>query len=366
MKSVPFFNLSRQTANIKSEVMSVIESVIDSSAFASGPFVKDFEGAFADFCEAKHCVAVANGTDALLLALLALGVVPGDEIITVPNTFIATSEAISQAGAKPVYVDIDPLTFNMEAAQVRKKITKKTKAILPVHLFGQPFDVASFQLIAEDHGLLLVEDACQAHGARYHGKRVGALGDAGCFSFYPGKNLGAFGEAGAVVTNNSAVAEKIAQLRDHGQSKKYFHDVWGYNGRCDGIQGGVLKVKLGYLEGWNKKRREIAQFYSESLKGHPRVSLPIEPDFAESVYHLYVVRVEDRKTFTEYLDKHEIGWGLHYPVPLHLTPAYADLGYQKGDFPIAEKYADQIVSLPMFPELTLEEMIRVTEVIKSF
>ena len=366
MEAVPFFNLSRQTTALKAEILSAIELVVDASAFASGPFVRQFEEKFATFCEAKHCLAVSNGTDALLFALLALGIRPGDEVITVPNTFIATVEAITQIGAKPIFVDVHPDTYNMDADLVEEKITKKTKAILPVHLYGQPCNLEPLLQLAQSHSLALIEDACQAHGARYKGKRIGSWGDVGCFSFYPGKNLGAFGEAGALVTNNDSLVETVIKLREHGQRKKYYHDIPGFNGRCDGIQGAVLNVKLPYLEKWNKKRREIAKFYSESLRHHSRITLPIEAENVESAFHLYVVRVSDRDSLITHLNRHQIGWGLHYPVPLHLTEAYAHLGFQKGAFPITERYAEEVISLPMFPELTTEEMVRVTEVLKQF
>jgi dTDP-4-amino-4,6-dideoxygalactose transaminase len=363
--NVPFLDLKKQYAAVKNEIAAAIQKVLESTAFAGGPFVKEFEDAFAAFCQTRHAIGVGNGTDALWAALIARGVGPGDEVITVPNTFIATAEAISFCGARPVFVDIEEHTCNMNPALLEKAVTSRTRAIIPVHLYGQMADMDPILAIAGKHGLFVIEDASQAHGAEYNGKKAGSLGDAGCFSFYPGKNLGAYGEAGAVVTNDTALADKIRMFRDHGQQKKYYHDMIGWNGRMDGIQGAVLSVKLNYLPAWTEARRKHAALYDQILSGSPLIKLPREAAYAKHVYHIYPIRVKNRDALISALAKKEIACGIHYPVPLHLTGAYQFLGYKKGAFPCSEQCADELVSLPMFPELTSEQIAYVAESVKD-
>jgi dTDP-4-amino-4,6-dideoxygalactose transaminase len=364
--NVPFLDLKTQYAAIKDEIHAAIGEVMENTAFAGGPFVAKFEQAFARFCGCKHAIGVGNGTDALWLSLLSLGIGPGDEIITVPDTFIATAEAITCCGAKPVFVDVEEETFNMNPALLEAAITPRTKAIIPVHLFGQTADMDPILSIAGAHGLHVVEDACQAHGAEYKGRKAGSMGDTGCFSFYPGKNLGAYGEAGAVVTNDDAIAEKIRIFRDHGQSKKYHHDVIGWNARMDGIQGAVLNVKLKYLAGWNESRREHAREYTRLLSSVESVLLPREADYARHVFHIYAIRTGRRDRLMAYLAEKGISCGIHYPVPVHLQKAYCDLGLTEGSLPVAERCAAEFLSLPMYPELTSEQIQRVADEIKGF
>lgn len=358
---VPFVDLKAQYLSIRSEIDRAIGDVIDRTAFAGGPFVADFESEFASFCHCKHAVGTSSGTSAIWMALLALGVGAGDEVITVPNTFIATAEAISFCGARPVFVDIDPKTYNVNAELVKLAITPKTKAIIPVHLYGQTADMDPIMAIAREHDLYVIEDACQAHGAKYKDSCAGSIGDAGCFSFYPGKNLGAYGEAGAVVTNNSELAGKMKMFRDHGQNKKYYHSIVGWNSRMDGIQGAVLSVKLKYLAEWNEARRANAKQYNDLLAGVDKVITPVEADYAKHVYHIYAVRCRNRDALISGLSQQEIYCGIHYPVPVHLQKAYEFLGYKKGDFPVTEECVDQLVSLPMFAELTAEQIKFVCE-----
>ena len=349
---VPFLDLKAQHDPLKGELMAAIQEVIDRSAFAGGPYVEKFETEFAPYCHARHAVGVANGTDALWFALLALGVGPGDEVITVPNSFMATAEAISFCGAKPVFVDVDEKTYTLDPKLFERAITPRTKAVIPVHLYGQMADMDPIMEIARQHGLWVVEDACQAHGAEYKGKRAGSIGHAGAFSFYPGKHLGAWGEAGAVVTNDAALAQKMKVLRDHGQSSKYHHSVIGWNGRMDGIQAAVLSVKLKVLERGNTARREHARHYSARLANIEGLTLPVTADYGVPVFHLYVVRVQKRDQILKTLGERGISCGIHYPKPIHLQEAYRPLGLGVGSFPIAERYAEEILSLPMFPELT--------------
>lgn len=363
---VPFLDLKIQYESIREEIAVAMQDVLDHTAFAGGPFVERFEKEFAAFCQCRSVIGVGNGTDALWIALLMLGVGPGDEVITVPNTFIATAEAITFAGAKPVFVDIDETTYTMDPSRLASAITPRTKAIIPVHLYGQTADMDPIMEIARSRGLTVIEDACQAHGAEYKGRRAGSIGDAGCFSFYPGKNLGAYGEAGAITTNDEKLAEKMRMFRDHGQAKKYYHSMVGWNGRMDGLQGAILSVKLRCLEQWNRGRRENAARYGELLKNTSGVILPVESDYARHVYHIYCVRVSNRDEMIKILAEKNIFCGIHYPVPLHLQDAYKSLGYAKGDFPICEKYAEQIVSLPMFAELTDEQINFVSDGVKSF
>jgi dTDP-4-amino-4,6-dideoxygalactose transaminase len=363
---VPFLDLKAQFKGIEQEVMPMVAEAMANAAFIGGRQVTGFEEEFARFCESKYCVGVNSGTDALRFSLLACGVGPGDEVITVPNTFIATTEAVSQVKAKPVFVDISPDTYNIDVSRIEERISEKTKAVLPVHLYGQPADMDSIFEIANKHSLVVIEDACQAHGALYKNKKAGSLGMAGCFSFYPGKNLGAYGEGGAVVTQDEQIANKIRMIRDHGQVKKYYHDMEGYNGRLDAIQAGVLRIKLKRLEGWNQSRRENATYYNRLLSDVNGVKVPMEADFAKSVYHLYVILVDERDDLQKYLGEKGIGTGLHYPLPLHVQRAYAHLGYREGAFPVTERVARKLLSLPMFPELTKEQIECVVEEIKEF
>lgn len=353
---VPFLDLASLHKPIRSDIDRAIDEVINTNAFAGGKFVTAFEDNFAAYCETKHAVGVGSGTDALWLALLANGVGPGDEVVTVANTFIATVEAISFAGAKPVLVDVEEQTYNMIPDRLREAITPQTKAIIPVHLFGQMASMEAICAIAKEKVIPVIEDASQAHGARFRGYAPGAYGSAACFSFYPGKNLGAFGEAGAVVTNDDEIAAKIKMLRDHGQSSKYHHDVVGWNGRMDGIQGAILDIKLAKLDEWNESRRAVAVRYSEILSATERVTTPYESQDAVHVYHLYPVQVPSRDDVGEELTKAGIGWGIHYPVPIHLTRAYKALEYRIGDFPISERLASAMISLPMFPGLTDQQI----------
>jgi len=375
---VPFLDLKLQYKQIEQEVIPMITRAMADGAFVGGEQVSCFETEFASFCNSSYCVGVNSGTDALRFALMAIGVGPGDEVITVPNTFIATTEAISQVGAKPVFVDIYPDTCNMDPNKLEdylkkrlkpnaSSLTPRPKAVIPVHLYGQPADMDPILEIAQKNGIAVIEDACQAHGANYDiGRKAGSMGAVGCFSFYPGKNLGAFGEGGAIITENEAVAQKIRMIRDHGQHKKYFHDLEGYNGRLDAIQAGVLRIKLKRLGRWNKLRRKNAAYYHDLLSEIPSVTLLTEAEFAESVYHLYVILVDDRDGLQKFLDSKGIATGLHYPLPLHLQKAYSDLGYNKGDFPITENIAGRLLSLPMFPELTRNQIRYVCDMIKEY
>lgn len=363
--NIPFLDLKTHHQAHRAEFDKAIGEVIDSGAFAGGRFVEQFEKEFAAYSEVKHAIGVGNGTDALWMALLALGVGPGDEVITVPATFIATSEAITYCGAVPVFVDIDPETYLMDPSLLEAAITPRTKAILPVHLFGQPADLDPIMAISRAHGIPVVEDAAQAHGARYKGHRAGSLGAAAAFSFYPGKNLGAFGEAGAVVTNDDALAAKMRMFRDHGQAKKYFHDIVGWNCRMDGIQGAVLSIKLRYLDERNQQRRERAAQYDALLQGVENLIIPVRSPDVEHSYHIYAVRVPNRDAVLEAMGVAGIGCGIHYPVPVHLQNAYQDLGLGRGSFPIAERCAAEFLSLPMFPEMTAAQVEEVVTVLKK-
>jgi len=353
---VPFLDLKAHHAPLIEKFDGAIREVIESSAFAGGPFVQSFEEEFAAYCGSSYAVGVGNGTDALWLTLLALEIGEGDEVITVPNTFIATAEAITYCKAQPVFVDVDENTFTMNPAELKKSLTSKTKAIIPVHLFGQPADIDPILEFARAHGLFVIEDAAQAHGAEYKGQKAGTLGDAGCFSFYPGKNLGAFGEAGAVVTNDPELREKIQVLRDHGQTRKYYHTLVGWNCRMDGIQAAVLSIKLRHLEEANLRRREHALQYNQSFAGIDEVATPFEANYARHVYHVYAIRVQERNEVRRRLEKVGIGCGVHYPIPVHLQEACQNLGYTAGAFPVAENLAGEFLSLPMFPELTEEQI----------
>jgi dTDP-4-amino-4,6-dideoxygalactose transaminase len=363
--NVPFLDLKSQYHALKDEIHVAIDEVMEKTAFAGGPFVAAFEKEFAQFCECKHAVGVGNGTDALWLSLLALGVGPGDEVITVPNTFIATAEAVTYCGAKPVFVDVDEKTYTMDPARLKAAITPRTRAIIPVHLFGQPADMDPILAVAKAHGLPVVEDACQAHGAQYKGRKAGSLGVTGCFSFYPGKNLGAYGEAGAVVTNDDALADKMKMFRDHGQSKKYYHGIIGWNARMDGIQGAILSVKLKRLAAWNDSRRAHAQEYNRLLASLPGVITPMEAGYAKHIYHIYAIRVKERDRIMAALAEKGVSCGIHYPVPVHLQDAYGFLGLSEGSFPVSERCASEYLSLPMYPELTSGQIAYVAQTLAS-
>jgi dTDP-4-amino-4,6-dideoxygalactose transaminase len=378
MNPIPFLDLATPHQELKDELTAVFHKLLSTASFIGGPVVEDFEAAFAEFCDSTHCVGVGSGTDALRFALMATGVQSGDVVLTVPNTFIATGEAISQVGAVPEFVDVDERYSTMDPEQLRKHLAACVRdrqtgkplsnrtgqpitAVVPVHLYGHPADMDPILQIAEEFGLIVIEDACQAHGAEYFSARknrwmkAGSMGVAAAFSFYPGKNLGACGEAGAVTTNDPALAAKIRMIRDHGQSKKYYHPIEGYNGRLDTLQAGMLKVKLAHLSQWNAQRRANAARYDALMSDMAEVGMPQQADWAKSVYHLYVVRVDDREDVMAYLNGQKIGTGIHYPIPLHLQDAYRHLNYQKGDFPISERLAPQILSLPMYPQLTAEQ-----------
>jgi len=362
---VPFLDLKRQYSSLKDEIDAAIKDSIDNCGFILGKHVTEFEKNFAKFCNVKFCVGVNSGTSALRLALMATGIKSGDEVITAPNTFIATAEAISHVNAKPVFVDIDTDSYNFDVTKIEKAITKKTKAIIPVHLYGQPADMDPILEIAKKRNLKIIEDACQAHGAEYKGKKIGSVSDVACFSFYPGKNLGAYGEGGAVVTKDIEVMEKINILRDHGQKSKGQHILIGDNCRLEGIQGAVLNVKLKYLEEATENRRKNAKLYSELLSGLD-VKTPKEMDYSKHVYHIYAVLSEKREKLMEHLKNNGIFTGIHYPTPIHLQEAYSYLGLKKGSFEVSETFAEKTLSLPMFPELTGEEINFVADKIKEF
>jgi dTDP-4-amino-4,6-dideoxygalactose transaminase len=362
---VPFLDLKSHHDPIRAELDAAIGEVIDNNAFAGGPFVNAFEQDFAAYCGTRCAIGVGSGTDALWFALLALGVGAGDEVITVPSTFMATAEAISFCGARPVFVDIEERTYTLDPGLLERAITPRTKAIIPVHLFGQTADMDPILEIANRRGIPVIEDACQAHGALYKGRKAGALGNAGCFSFYPGKNLGAFGEAGAVVTNDLALNARIQVLRDHGQARKYYHSHIGWNGRMDGIQGAVLRVKLKHLESSNTRRRAHARLYDEMLAGIEEVVTPGVAPHGQHIYHIYALRVNDRDQLLQSLAGKGIACAIHYPVPIHLQEAYRSLGYGEGSFPVAERCARQFLSLPMFPELTNQQIQAVVSELKA-
>jgi dTDP-4-amino-4,6-dideoxygalactose transaminase len=388
--NIPFLDLVTPHVELERELTEVFHKALRTAGFIGGPVVEEFERDFASFCDAKYAIGASNGTDALRFALMACGVKSGDVVVTVPNTFIATTEAISQAGALPEFVDVDELTFNMEPAKLQhylehqcvtdasgRRISKRSgrpvSAVVPVHLYGQTADMDPILELAERYGLIVVEDACQAHGAEYfshkHNRwmKPGSIGRAAAFSFYPGKNLGACGEAGAVTTNDAAIAGKIKILRDHGQAKKYYHDVEGYNGRLDALQAGLLHVKLRYLAKWNAQRRERAAEYRRLLAvADCGVTPPHEPAWSKAVYHLYVVRTSDREGLMKRLAEAGIGSGIHYPIPLHLQNAYKWLNYRAGEFPVTEKAAVEILSLPMFPQLATDQLARVVDEVRNF
>jgi dTDP-4-amino-4,6-dideoxygalactose transaminase len=362
---VPFVDLKAQYLSIKPEIDAAIQGILDTCQFTLGKEVAAFEEEFAAYSGSSIGCGVNSGTSALHLALLAAGVGPGDEVITVPFTFVATVSAIHYSGAKTVFVDVDPETFTMSPDAIERAITPRTKAIMPVHLYGQPADMDPILAIARKHGLVVIEDAAQAHGAEYKGRRVGSLGDLACFSFYPGKNLGAYGEAGMVVTSNPEFARTIRMLRDWGAEKKYHHVLKGYNYRMEGIQGAVLRVKLRHLENWTEARRAAAKRYDELLSG-TTFDAPFVRDDVRHVFHVYAIRVQKRAELQAWLASHDIQSGIHYPIPVHLLPAFADLGYKAGDFPNAEMAAAEVLSLPMYPELTAENQQRVIAALSAF
>ncbi len=367
---IPFLDLKAQYQTIKNEVNPAIQEVIENTSFVLGKSVSSFEKNFAEAHDVKFCSGVSSGTAGNHLALWSLDLKAGDEVIIPVNTFIATAWGATLCGAKPVFVDCEPDSYNLDPEKVERVITPNTKAIVAVHLYGQPADMERLKEIADKHNIYLVEDCAQAHLAEYKGKRVGGFGSVSSFSFYPGKNLGAYGEGGAVVTNDSGVAEKVKMRRDHGAVEKYHHVCFGHNYRMDGIQGAVLDVKLKHLEKWTNERRRVAAKYNELLSDVEQIKLPKEMDYAKHVYHLFVIQVEDgkqgREKLQNYLTENDIASGLHYPVPLHLQECFSDLGYAKGDFPVAEKLADSILSLPIYPELTNEQISTVAEAIKNF
>src|ERR1700689_1348161 len=387
---IPFLDLVTLHEELEAELVPVFQKVLRTAGFVGGPMVEDFEREFAAFTGATHCVGLASGTDAGRFALMAAGGEPGDIVLTVPHTFIATTEGISQAGGRPDFVDIEESTYCMDPEKLQEYLEKKcyldretgrpynwesrapVTAIVPVHIYGQTADMDPLLEIARCYNLIVVEDACQAHGAEYFSKKenrwrkAGTMGHAAAFSFYPGKNLGACGEAGAATTNSESIAKKMRMLRDHGQSKKYYHDIEGYNARLDSLQAGILSVKLRYLSDWNRQRQEAARRYHALFSGAKGVTLPHEPESSRAVYHLYVVRVRDREGLQKHLNGAKIDTGIHYPVPLHMQKAYANYGYKLGDFPVTERIAAEIVSLPMFPQLTETQQRRVVENVKEF
>ncbi len=364
VESIPFVDLKAQYASIRDEVAEAIRSVLESTRFIGGEEVTSFESEFAAYCGVNHALGVANGTDALHLALRALGIGNGDEVITAANSFIATAAAIAAAGARPVFADIDPLTYTIDPATIEPVITGRTKAIIPVHLFGQPADMQPIMEIARRHSLYVVEDAAQAHGAKYHGARTGSIGDIGCFSFYPGKNLGAYGDGGCITTNSSRLAECIEQLRDHGRVTKYEHAAVGFNSRLDTLQAAILRVKLRHLDQWNRNRQHIASRYATEL-ANAGIKIPSVRDGSTHVYHLYAIESEVRDALQTRLAAGGVSTGIHYPIPIHLQPAFAYLGYRKGDLPRSEQSAERLLSLPMFPELTPKQVSRVAESVRG-
>jgi dTDP-4-amino-4,6-dideoxygalactose transaminase len=364
MTKVPYLDLKAQYKSIREEVLASLEAVCESTGFAQGPATKAFEQEFAAYCEAKHCVSLNSGTSALHLAMRCLDIGPGDEVILPPMTFIATAWGANYVGATPVFVDIDPQRRTLDPRLLEAAITKRTKAIIPVHLFGMPADLDPILAIAGKHGIPVVEDAAQAHGARYKGKRLGQFGVISCFSFYPGKNLGAYGEGGALVTNDESFAKRARSLREHGQSQRYHHDEVGYNYRMDGFQGAVLSIKLKRLDEWNAARTRHALRYSELLAG-THVTPPSTFDDSQSVWHCYVIEMDNRDRAREKLTAAGIDTGLHYPLPLHLQKVYASLGYQRGDFPVSERLAERCLSLPMYPELTDEQIQAVISALRG-
>jgi dTDP-4-amino-4,6-dideoxygalactose transaminase len=388
--NIPFLDLVSLHKELEAELIPVFQKVLRTAGFVGGPMVEEFEREFAKFCDAKYCVGLASGTDAVRFALMAAGVQNGDIVVTVPHTFIATTEAISQAGARPDFVDIDERTYSMDPIKLQEYLEKEcyldqetgrpfnrklkapVTAVVPVHIYGQCADMDPIMELARRYKLIVVEDACQAHGAQYFSREenrwrtAGSMGHAGAFSFYPGKNLGACGEAGAVTTNDEAMAKKMRMIRDHGQAKKYYHDMEGYNGRLDALQAGLLTVKLRHLAEWNRKRQEAAKRYHEMLATIEGVVAPYQPEWSRPVYHLYVIRVQDREGLQKHLAAAKVDTGIHYPIPLHLQKAYENFGYKQGDFPVTERTASEILSLPMYPSLTSSQQHHVVQSIIGY
>jgi dTDP-4-amino-4,6-dideoxygalactose transaminase len=362
---IPFLDLKAQYASLKGEIDAAVLGVLASAQYVLGDEVARFEEEFAAYCGTRHAVAVNTGTSALHLALLALDIGPGDEVITVPFTFIATVSAICYTGAKPVFVDVEPSTLTMDPARLEAAITPRTRAIMPVHLYGQMADMGPIQAIADRHGLPIIEDACQAHGAEYRGRRAGSIGALGCFSFYPGKNLGACGEGGIATTNDDRHAKSLRMLRDWGQESRYHHVIKGFNHRMDGIQGAILRVKLRYLEEWTEARRAHAARYTSLLRNAANVKTPVEATDRRHVYHIYAVRSTDRDSLQRALQANGIQTGLHYPIPVHLQKAHADLGYSTGDFPVAEAAAGEVLSLPIYPEMSRRQVEQVAAAVEQ-
>ncbi|MFI5250975.1 MAG: DegT/DnrJ/EryC1/StrS family aminotransferase [Bacteroidota bacterium] len=363
---IPLLDLQAQYHTIKNDIDNAIHKILDNSHYILGEAVSDFEVEFAKSHECKHCIGVGSGTDALHLALWVEGIGRGDEVITVPFTFIATVEAISLVGAKPVFVDIDPSTYTLNPLNLKQAITSKTKAVIVVHLYGQTAEMDAIAEICKKHNLLLIEDAAQAHLAKYKTHFVGHFGATTCFSFYPGKNLGAYGEAGAVLTNDPIRAEKIRQLRDHGQTRKYEHKTWGHNYRMDGFQGAVLGVKLKHLQQWTDRKREISDYYRKHLSNIRDLVIPYERPNSYHVYHQFIIRSTRRDDLQKYLNSQGIATGLHYPISLHMQPAYLHLGYIKGDFPVSEQVASECLSLPIYPEMTENQLIFIIQHVQNF
>jgi dTDP-4-amino-4,6-dideoxygalactose transaminase len=388
--NIPFLDLASLHQELEPELTPIFQKVLRTAGFVGGPMVEEFEREFAKFCDAKYCVGVANGTDAVRFALMAAGVQNGDIVVTVPHTFIATTEAISQSGARPDFVDIDERTYSMDPIKLQEYLEKEcyldqetgrpfnrklkapVTAVVPVHIYGQCADMDPILELARRYKLIVVEDACQAHGAEYFSReenrwrKAGSMGDAAAFSFYPGKNLGACGEGGAVTTNDEGIARKIRMIREHGQAKKYYHDMEGYNGRLDALQAGILTVKLRHLAEWNRKRQEAAKRYHDMLSTVDGVVVPHQPEWSRPVYHLYVIRVEDREGLQKLLTEANIGTGIHYPIPLHLQNAYKNFEHNPGDFPVSEKVASEILSLPMCPQLIVEQQRQVLHKVREF
>lgn len=363
--NIAFGELKTQYEAIKADIDRAIAEVLESGWFVLGKNVEAFEGEFADYVGTKHAIGVGSGTEALHIALLACGVEPGDEVLTVPNTAVPTASAISFANARPAFVDIHPESFNMDPSKIEASTTTKTKVLLPVHLYGQAADMDQILAVARERGLMVVEDACQAHGAEYKGRKVGTFGDIACFSFYPSKNLGAFGDGGIITTDNDHLAEQCRLLRNYGQKVRYYHSIKGFNSRLDEIQAAILRVKLRHLDAWNEARRRKALLYNQLLEGSGVIT-PLEMDYARHVYHLYVIRSHRRDDLQQFLAKNGVGTVIHYPVPVHLQEAYQELGYKQGEFPVAEAYAKEIVSLPMYPELSDESIRRVAAVVREY
>jgi dTDP-4-amino-4,6-dideoxygalactose transaminase len=364
--NVPFVDLKIQYSQLKSEVDAAIQSVLEATSFVGGHFVKEFEKAYAEKCGTKHCISCGNGTDALYISMKALGIGPGDEVLTVANSWISTSETITQTGARPVFVDIEPDYYGIDPDKIEEKVTKNTKAILPVHLFGQPADIIKIKKISDERGLYLIEDCAQAHFATFGSQKVGTFGIAGTFSFYPGKNMGAYGDAGAIISNNDDFATKARMFANHGSPEKHIHEMEGINSRMDGLQAAILKVKLKYIDKWNIARHKNALMYNQLFSDLPAIVTPQIRDDAFHIFHLYVIRTKKRDELANHLKSKNIFTGMHYPTALPFMPAYEYLGHRPSDFPVAYHYQGEILSLPMYPELTQEQIEYVASAIKEF